>query len=247
MFQLYLAILSLFFLLSTFVESYNNIHPIPKNNLPYEVVTHLAYIDISIEKRPAKRLHIALFRNKMPKMVENFLNLCTGKKGTNKDGVRLHYKGTKINRIKRHSYIEGGDLMNTGENEKGVSSFGDHGEPFYADNYDLGHNDMGYVAMRIESNALTKHFTSFFYITTRKIDIYDNLHVVFGRLLYQEERIWLRNELRHIGTVSGYDNYPIGIEVVKLPLVEIVDSGELPITGEETAMLNPEHYKKSDL
>ena len=247
MFQLFLAILSLFFLLSTFIKSYNNIVPFPKYNLPYEVVTHLCYLDISIEKRPAKRLHIALFGKKMPRMVENFRNLCTGEKGTNKDGVKLHYKGTKIYRAMRHSFIEGGDLKDTGNNLSGVSSFGDHGEPFYADNYDLGHNGMGYVGMRFENNTLTKHFTSFFYITTRIIDVYDNRMAIFGKLLYEEERLWLRNELRTIGTMHGHNEYAKPDHIRKVPLIEIVDSGELPITGDETAMLNPEHYKKVDL
>jgi len=36
-----------------------------------------------------------------PKTVENFRTLVTGEKGVNKDGVKLHLKGTKIHRVVR--------------------------------------------------------------------------------------------------------------------------------------------------
>jgi len=56
-------------------------------------------LDISIGGKPAKRMEFELFKNLVPKTVENFRSLCTGEKGMGSIGKPLHYKGNKFHRL----------------------------------------------------------------------------------------------------------------------------------------------------
>lgn len=53
----------------------------------------------------AGRVVIELFRDVVPKSVENFRALCTGEKGCNKSGQPLHYKGSIFHRGKKRSVL----------------------------------------------------------------------------------------------------------------------------------------------
>jgi len=236
------SVLLLFFLSLTLIDSHG-IVPFEKINTPYEVVTHKVFLDISVEHQPLKRIHIVLFGNAMPKLVENFRRLCTGEMGTNKDGVKLHYKGTLMPKTQRYAWIEGGDLKRN-NNTQGVSTYG---EEIFADNFNLGHNGRGYVTMKPED--LSGKFSSLFTIINRKLDYFDNHYAVIGKVLYEEERLWLRNVTRYHGTEMGHCNWYVDAGRVKLytPHIEILDSGELPLDGSETFILNPDYYKKDDL
>jgi len=238
--------LILVFLLISYIFTYGII-PFEKINAPYEHVTHKVFIDIQIEEDPPKRIHFALFGKVMPKMVENFRALCTGEKGYDKKtGARLHYKGTQMHRIQRYSWIEGGDVLHT-DSDEGVSIYG---SPFYADNYNLGHNGMGYLGMRmgdITKDSFSKTFTSIFYITSRLLDHFDNKHAVFGKVLYEEERLWLRNVTRYFGNEMGYKHWKYEADLIFTPHIEIIDSGELKLDGNEDQILNPDLHRKEDL
>ena len=213
--------------------------PFEKNNVPLEIVTHKVFLDISFDYAVPKRIHIALFGNTMPRVVENFRSLCTGEKGKSPKNVTLHLKGTKFSRLQRYSWIEGGDLLDNECNE-GESIYG---KPFFADNYNLGHNSLGYVAMR----AKDKKLTSIFYITSRKLDQFNNINPVFGKVLYKEEREWIRNHTRYLGNEHGEKHFMRGDLHIILPNIEITDSGELPVDGSENYILNPDLHKKDDL
>lgn len=47
---------------------------------------------------PAGRIIIELYKNTVPKTVENFRQFCTGEAGTDKNDIPLTYKGTKFHR-----------------------------------------------------------------------------------------------------------------------------------------------------
>lgn len=221
--------------------------PYEKNNAPLESVTHKVYLDFSVNKTKPQRVHIGLFGNVVPKVVENFRLLCTGEKGFDEiHNVTLSFKGTKCPRVERYSWMECGDLLNN-FNGDGVSALG---KPFHPDNFNLGHNGPGYVAMRPgnyrddrPTNPNYKKVTSIFYITNRVLHHKDDWNVVFGRILYPQEREWFRNLTwyagNRIGDYTGWKTSPLPWYPTD---IEIVDSGELPLDGSETRILNPELY-----
>ncbi len=210
---------------------------VPKYNKPFEIVTHKVYMDISVNSASLKRIHIALFGKTMPNLAYNFRQLCLGVKVKNRV---LHYKGTRFNKIQRYSWMEGGDFLNV-SNRYGISY---NESVIMPDNYNLGHNGMGYVGMRPDNGT---KFSSFFYFTSRKLLKFDDNCVVIGKILYEEERLWIRNLTRYYGDEHGAEEFYGGVKLVNLPNITIVDSGELPLNGDENWELNPDLHRKVDL
>lgn len=56
------------------------------------------YFDIKIGTDEPERIVFELFMNATKRTAENFRALCTGEKGENERGVKLHYKNTKFHR-----------------------------------------------------------------------------------------------------------------------------------------------------
>jgi len=56
------------------------------------------FFEIAIGQEKPERIEIELYKNIVPKTVENFKCLCTGEKGQAKSGKNLHYKGAIFHR-----------------------------------------------------------------------------------------------------------------------------------------------------
>ncbi|XP_071439068.1 peptidyl-prolyl cis-trans isomerase D isoform X3 [Hetaerina americana] len=72
----------------------------------------LVYLDIMIGDEKAGRVVLELFKNVVPKTVENFRALCTGEIGIGVMGRPLHYKGTIFHKAIHQFIIQGGDIIN---------------------------------------------------------------------------------------------------------------------------------------
>jgi len=129
------------------------------------------------------RVNIELRADIVPKAAENFRQLCTGERGkSEKTGVSLEYKGTKLHRITADKYIVGGDL-NRGDGTHSECAFGTPNGKFEDENFILQHTGPGVVGM---VNLGPNSNGSQFYITTAETNWLDDKAVVVGSVIDKE-------------------------------------------------------------
>jgi peptidyl-prolyl isomerase D len=133
----------------------------------------VVFFDIKFGAAKAGRVIIELFKDKVPKTVENFRALCTGEKGIGKNGKPLHYKNTIFHRVVPMFMVQGGDIIN----QDGTGGESIYGDKFNDENFSVLHDREGLLGM---ANNGRNTNSSQFYITTVPCSHLDGINVVFG-------------------------------------------------------------------
>ena len=140
-------------------------------------ITNKVYLDIKFPKyKEPKRLVVGLFGDDAPKVVDNFVKLCT-----NSDDVGPSYAGSSFYRALSGMSIQGGDVGDSsGSGKSGTSAFED-GKSFTPDNYNIKHTKAGLLSMvRTKTGDVDSRF---FIQTEEDAGWADNRYAVFGIVL----------------------------------------------------------------
>ena len=153
----------------------------------------VVFFDITIGDRAVGRIVMWLRADVAPLAAENFRALCTGEKGLDTNGKRLHYKGSVFHRVIPDFMIQGGAI--------GEESI--YGGKFADDDFTLHHSFPGVMSMANEGP--NTNGTEFF-LCTSAAPWLDGKHVVFGHVA---EGMHIVREIEAVGSQGGQTHQPV--------------------------------------
>mmetsp|Transcript_32796 Transcript_32796/g.82723 ORF Transcript_32796/g.82723 Transcript_32796/m.82723 type:complete len:373 (+) Transcript_32796:91-1209(+) len=140
----------------------------------------VCFLQLSLGDAPLGTVHIELFTKKAPKTCENFRCLCTGEKGVDEHGVRLHYEGSLVHRVVKGFVVQGGDVVHREGDSVGTGVASIYGGAMRDEHLSGRHLHPGQVCM---ANSGPHSSGCQFYITLDEAPWLDRDHVVFGQVI----------------------------------------------------------------
>jgi len=163
------------------------------------------FFNMTIGGQPAGKIVMELYKDTVPKTVENFRALCTGEKGTGKSGKPLHFKGSSFHRVIPGFMCQGGDFTR-GNGTGGESIYGSKFEDESFQGKAGKHTGEGCLSM---ANAGPNTNGSQFFICTGQTPHLDGKHVVFGKVV---EGMDVVKAIEKVGSQSGATKQPVVID-----------------------------------
>eukprot|EP00667_Euglena_gracilis_P018754 EG_transcript_19946 len=139
------------------------------------------WFSVSINNVPIEPpIVFELFTDLCPRTCENFRHLCLGDRpdtqGDDPRAIRLHYKGTRVFRIVKDGWLQGGDIVN----DRGNGGHSIFGPEFPDECFSMKHDAEGVLGM---ANNGKNTNASQFYITLARQSWMDGKYVAFGRII----------------------------------------------------------------
>jgi len=153
------------------------------------------------EQPPLPPLQIELYGGLAPKAATNFAQLCSGERGTNTRGIRLHFVGTQLQRVIPGFMAQGGDVQH------GVGGFGESvwGGAFDDESFALMHDARGVLSMA--NTGKDSNRAQFFLLFGPQPHL-NGKHVVFGRVVGGLSAL---GAVEAVGSSAGSTSLPVAI------------------------------------
>ncbi|KAF8594827.1 hypothetical protein BDV93DRAFT_611672 [Ceratobasidium sp. AG-I] len=183
------------------------------------------FFNFQADDQPLGRVVFELFRDEVPKTVENFRALATGEKGLSQvSQVPLYYKGCIVHRSIENFMIQGGDF--TKRNGTGGESI--YGHPFEDENFD---RDVDAEGLLVMANRGPNTNSSQFFITVRPCPHLNGKHVVFGKApaSFTIFTSFFRRVVSGLEVIQQISEMPVDEKARPLKPVVIVSCGELEL------------------
>ncbi|PVZ97473.1 hypothetical protein BB558_003026 [Smittium angustum] len=183
------------------------------------MVNPRVFFDVSIGNDKSGRIVFELFKDVVPKTVENFRVLCSGEFNQSlPEYSNFNYKNTRIHRVIKGFVLQGGDISKKSQC-KLKSIYGDY---FQDENFTLKHD--GKYLLSMANKGPDTNGTQFLISTGNNSEHLNDKNVVFGKVIHGFDVIHKIESLETRVSRDGTRN-----TFVPIQNVTITHSGELEL------------------